>query len=156
MRHLVALADWYLRGGVKDDDPAAHELVEQVVRDALRHLAAVRWASNEFRVARAVRLAAANCACAAGKSHVTIEDMITKNDKVVCRNVWRATDMEADLVQGHRHLAIRQRQDRRTLGKRRAAALGCRESRTEPPQRLPCCSGKRATQFAQHGKQVVR
>ena len=24
--------------------------------------------------------------------HVTIEDMIAEGDKVVCRNVWRATD----------------------------------------------------------------
>jgi hypothetical protein len=55
--------------------------------------------------------------------HLTIEDMIAEGDKVMRRNVWRWTDpfRQEDAVPRLRTLALRSRQDRRTLGYRHSA-----------------------------------
>ena len=60
--------------------------------------------------------------------HLTIGDMISDGDKVMCRNIWRWTDTASgkDAVSRLRALALRRRQDRRALGHSHAASRGYR------------------------------
>jgi hypothetical protein len=58
MAHLVGLADRYLHGASAGSDRNAHELVQVLVAQSLRHLNEIRWEWVEFHVARAIRLAA--------------------------------------------------------------------------------------------------
>src|SRR6516162_2966592 len=59
--------------------------------------------------------------------HLTIEDMIAEGDKVVCRNIWRWTDLSGKKMQFHGFVLWRFEGDKSRSGGQRS-----RRQRKEP------------------------